>query len=759
MNVSGSTDFQANPLVGAVRVAGGARRDAAPCAAMVAPPSRAARGREGERLFILLDLTGSAPAHLYREMREVVSREYWATGGSVTAAMRRAAAAANRHLFQFNLSTASSGRCYGGMTCAVLHSEDIFILQTGPGRACVLRRNQFTCFAGDEELPHLGMGVVADVRLYHAFAASGDTLLLASSSLAQAAGEEGLARVLPRAAVDEVLTGLEQVGAGVDFTALVARLALPSAAPRAVALPRAAVAPPRAKEPAARETPWRSISAKVTEGLQRSRPVQPRPAEPSALPPMPEFEPAGEPGQGLGERVWDGARVVGRGLGERVRVGARAVWRGIVAAGATAATGAKALFRRMLPGVERGARRQKRQPRTVPKENRVVMMAIAVGIPVLVAIVVALAWNTFGAQARLEGLKTLARQEAQQAQTTSVVSETREHWKAVLGYADQIAGLQPEDPDVAELRELARKALDELDGIVRLAFVELGNFGAGSEPRQLVVHGQTVFVLDPAAGWAAQVNFGLTEDGIIVGETPFTFANTGLEVDGSSIGGLLDFAWIGSGSGRMTSGIVILEENGGLVSYDPAWGGEEGEPHLTHSYLDTTPKQPEAIGSFDGSLYILDPGEGEGRILRYDPQGEVYPDPPGYYFTVAPARSLVDAIDMAIDVNIYVLHKDGAIYKYLSGEPQAFDTGGVPEGFNQPVALVVGANGDSGRVYVADGGNQRVVVLESDGAFCAQFRTEEAFDDLEALAVDEAAGRFYVFSGGRLYVAPLPRLP
>jgi hypothetical protein len=86
MNVSGSTNFQTDPLVGAVRVAGGARRDAAPCAAMVAPPTRAARGRQGERLFILLDLTGSAPAHLCREMREVVSREYWSTGGSVTAA-------------------------------------------------------------------------------------------------------------------------------------------------------------------------------------------------------------------------------------------------------------------------------------------------------------------------------------------------------------------------------------------------------------------------------------------------------------------------------------------------------------------------------------------------------------------------------------------------------------------------------------------------------------------------------------------------
>jgi hypothetical protein len=66
---------------------------------------------------------------------------------------------------------------------------------------------------------------------------------------------------------------------------------------------------------------------------------------------------------------------------------------------------------------------------------------------------------------------------------------------------------------------------------------------------------------------------------------------------------------------------------------------------------------------------------------------------------------------------------------------------------------------------VADPGKQRVVVLEPDGAFLAQFRADEALDtkgaldELESLAVDEAAGRFYVFGGGRLYVAPLPLLP
>jgi hypothetical protein len=771
MNVSGSADFQTNPVFGTLRVAGGTRWDAAPCAVMMAPPPRVARGRAAERLFILLDLTGPVTPHLYREMREVVAQEYWSTSGSVTAAMRQAAAAANRHLFQFNLSVDSFNRCYGGLICAVLHGEDIFIVHAGPGRTCVLRRNQFDCFPRGGELPHLGMGIVADVRLYHAFAAIGDTLLLASSSLARAAGDAGLARVLPRADVDEVLTALEQVGAGVDFIALVARLVLPAPAPRAVAPPQAAVVPSRPvvaplqpETPADRETSWRSISVQVTEGLQRTRSQTARPAEPRDLPPAPVSPPpvlqapARRPGPTLGERVWKDVQVVGRGFGERVRDGARTVGHGIVAAGAAVAAGARALFHRMLPGAERRAQRQARQPRPIPKENRVVMMAVAIGIPILMGIFVLAVWLTSGTKARFESLIALAEAEKQQAQTTGVVSETRKHWDLVFKYAEQAASLQTGDPAAAELQAQALRAIDELDGIVRLTFVGLGSLGEGSVPRQLVVHGQTIFVLDPAAGWVAQVNFNLTDEGIVVpDETPSVFAKTDLEVDGGTVGGLVDFAWVESGSGRMASGLVILDEDGGIVSYDPAWGSESGEPHLTRSLLGMPPRVPRAIDSFEGRLYVLDPSE--EQIWRYDPQGDLYPNRPSPYFVVSPARPLGDAIDMAIDANVYILHADGTINKYLSGEPQVFETGSVPEGFTQPVALAVDPDSDSGRVYVADAGGKRVVVLEADGAFCAQFRTDEAFDALEAVAVDEAAGRFYVFSGGRLYVAPLPRLP
>ena len=46
--------------------------------------------------------------------------------------------------------------------------------------------------------------------------------------------------------------------------------------------------------------------------------------------------------------------------------------------------------------------------------------------------------------------------------------------------------------------------------------------------------------------------------------------------------------------------------------------------------------------------------------------------------------------------------------------------------------------------------------LGPNGSFQAQLRADKAFDALEALAVDEAAGRLYVISGGSLYGATLP---
>jgi hypothetical protein len=113
---------------------------------------------------------------------------------------------------------------------------------------------------------------------------------------------------------------------------------------------------------------------------------------------------------------------------------------------------------------------------------------------------------------------------------------------------------------------------------------------------------------------------------------------------------------------------------------------------------------------------------------------------------------------MTIDGNIYLLHSDGTIQKFYGGERQAFEVRGLPDEQDLSGAVAITADpSDRGRqLFVADRANQRVVRLSQDGAFETQYRATEGMSELEALALDETAGRLFTISDGHLYVATLP---
>lgn len=775
MNLTNSTGSKIEPVIGTLRIVSGRRlKDAAPCAMALSSPLRAARSRDGERLFILLDVTGPVSSHLYRELREVVTRAYWSSTGSVTAALRQAVTAANRHLFQANLYSAPSDRYHGGLICAVLRDEDLFVLRSGSAQSCFVHQGHLKSFSGTEDLAPLGMGQVADVRLHHTYVAPGDRLLLASSMLVDMMDDTGVARVLARVEVQEILDGLEQVGAGADFSALVARWPLPGEA-RPVESRAPTLRGTQDEVPGKRRTRW---PFSRPEGSARSdldeapvTPVEPlghtveayRPTqlEPLELEveeeapvereyPLPSheplrLEPVRETGPSLGERVGDGVRAVGRGT---------------VAAGGSLAGGVSTLFRRMLPDPKRKARRRarpsrSRAPRPIPKENRGVMVAAAIGIPIVLAVTVALAYRSFGAEARFRSLIEQAEEETTLAQAVGGSTElSRPHWEAALGYADAAAALRSDDQVALALQAQAQAALDLIDGIIRLEPILLKDFGLGTAPRQLVVHGRTIFVLDPAGGWLSQLTLNQTGDSIVEEGDISSLVKTDQQIGEGTVGSLVDFVWVDLAGGRQTSGLLVLEEDGALISYDPAWQIEGGAPQLQRSFLGIPPESPRAIDTYDGRLYVLDVAI--NQIRRYEPRGDTYPERPEHYFVVPPSRPLADVLDMAIDGYIYLLYDDGTVLKFLRGEPEDFDVRGLPGNLSQAVALAVDPNGNSGVVYVVDRGNNRVVALGPDGTFRAQFRADEAFDALEALVVDEAMRRMYVISGGRFYVASLP---
>ncbi|HIQ01739.1 MAG TPA: hypothetical protein EYH30_06370, partial [Anaerolineales bacterium] len=220
-----------------LRLLGGRRQEGAPPGvAVLTAPLHPAQGREGDTFTMVLDLGEGVPSRLYREVREVAAQAFWSTPGGVTAALRRAMAAANRVLFHHNQQVAPEERCYGALSCAALRPGELFLAQVGAACAAALCGGLLERFPR-ESLPPLGAAAYVEVRVAYLVVRPGDTLVLASRGLAHTASDDALRRVLSLAEMDAVADGLEQVAGGADFTALMVRwppeaaLAAPSPTP------------------------------------------------------------------------------------------------------------------------------------------------------------------------------------------------------------------------------------------------------------------------------------------------------------------------------------------------------------------------------------------------------------------------------------------------------------------------------------------------------------------------------------------------
>ncbi len=753
------------PDVATLRTVDGTRiADASPYVAALEPPARAARGRENERLFILLWLIGRPARRHYRELLEMVARTYWTTTGSITAALRRAAGAANQHLFQRNLRLAPSDRCYGGLSCAVLHGEDLFILQAGPGGAFIWQSDHHKIFPSQERLAHLGIGPLADARLHHVFVASGDVLLLTSPSLPRQAGVDAIIQTLPQAQVPSIIDDLERVSAEADITALVARMVQTEDQP--------APSPP---------------AEKVERGLKETIQETPEPtgdgprATPKAIVQTPRrtwWEQLGTGFRAIGGAAKRALHLAGRGLSALARGGGivgsslidsgkrtlkvlsrgiRFVGYSLFAAVSWSAGGFVTLVRRMLPGVEAppaaGHRPRARPPRSAPEENRVVMMSIAIAIPIIVAIVVALSYLRFRRTSRLHELITRAEREIEAIESIGEDQEsTRAHWKRALNLASEAVDLAPNDPTPAAMLAEAQSALDEIDQVVRLSPTSLFDFGSNNANRQLIIQSNMLFVFDPTDDWVAQLTVS-TIDSSQDTEDEGYLIQADDQAGSSVVGDMVDCTWVEQANGRRSSALVVLTSSGDIISLDPSWD-TEGNPDKRRSALGKPPQAPQALHSYQGRLYILDvPAGEEGQIWRYNPNGDAYTEDPEPYFEEEeePPRPLTEAVDMAIDGFIYLLYTDGTVVKFLGGEVEDFQIRGVPGELGEEVIIAVDPHTHNGPVYLADRSSKRIVVLEPDGAFQKQIRTDGNFDGLEALTVDETAGRLYILNKGTVY--------
>ena len=178
--------------------------------------------------------------------------------------------------------------------------------------------------------------------------------------------------------------------------------------------------------------------------------------------------------------------------------------------------------------------------------------------------------------------------------------------------------------------------------------------------------------------------------------------------------------------------IYALTEQG--VATIPEKGG--GEVVITPDELwnDVT-----VIGTYGGSVYLLDRGQGE--IWKYPALSEGY-GARRRWLGAGIILDLSKVVDMKVDGDIWLLTSSGKLERYSRGVPLAFGMEGMPyisgDRMMSPSALFVSED----KVYILENGAKRVVVFDIEsGKYLKQYENEE---------LDE--GKDIVEEGGKVYV-------
>ena len=721
--------------VAPLHIAGGAPRVTAPPGTLAqASPRRAARARSEDLVFLNLSLHPGQPSApgLADELARLAAEAYYGTPGSVTAALREAAAAVNDQLIAVNRQSGEEavGQLRGRMLLGVLRGGDVYIAQCGVAQAALIRPGHVTHYTSEEIADRpLGASSSLQIRFHHAEVRPGDILVLTTASppLWSDATLSGLAGLEPNQAVDRL-----GAASGRDLTGLLLRMAAPGAKP-ASPLPT----PERARRgTAAPRQPHRAPP--------RQRPITP----PRARPPS---------------QTWRALRSFGAWLGRSFMPLAAAFGKLLsrMAPGLAEPFLPRNGIRRAAPG---GAAAEPKAPATIPPS---LLTGTAIIVPLIVVAVAALLYIGRGRAELFSDYLSQARSAVVSAQIKPSPADARLDWEEALRLLD-LAERYDKNEDSQTLRAQAQAALDQLDLVTRLEFrpVLSGGFGASARINTMAATGSDLYLSDESALriW----HLWTTGRGYEVDREFDCLEGAGSIVNMSAPVDLV----VQEGPGPLgTEGLVAIDADGTLLYCAPGQRPASGQ--LTSPDIGWG-----RIQAFDVSadrLYVLDPGR--NAVYIYSAEGGLFSGNPSLYF-VEQIPDLQNAVDLAATPEeLFILRADGRLEKCersLEAAPGGgsrilaacgavpFEDerpGGVP-GDHIPGALVVDmlyAPPPEPSLYFLDGLGKRVLLYSLRLVYQGQFLATQPLDgEVTGLAL-AAPDEMFIAAGSQVYYARLSR--
>jgi hypothetical protein len=732
-------------LVGEVLLLEGVRQSTTPATGAFNAPRRAARGREDDMLYVLIDLLGDVSSADLHTVMQQATRAYWSSQGSVTAALRAALTAANHWLMDHNTHAPLAERLTGGMVCAVLRGSEVYGAQAGPTSMYIMQGTaiEFYPARDAEPLPAVGTTRALEMRYAHGQLKPGDTLLLADARFGAHTPLEVVSSAIGHVSVDKALENLEQLIGKGDLIALVAQAAPAETEQKSTAVVAAATAAATAVvvthpiEPAVSAAPPSGSDSTV----EPDEPIIRVAGRPGAAPATQPAASAGTPPAPSGAPTPPAAAQARPAFVDRSREWLAALGISLKRSAGSVGTAGQLVAQRTTP---EGTRLK---PPSLTRNQTAIMVAVVVAIPVIVALLVSVVYARQSAQEAMLSHIASAQNEIALAAQAVTGKETRQRWANAADEARQALQLDAQNAEAQQILAQAQAELDKIDNVNTLAPAVLWDFKTPGQ-RHLASQGFSLFALDRLANQVNRLILNTAGDQLEGSPEPILVPS--MTVNGQAPGNLVDFTSMSSSINRQAGDLVIGHEQG-LIEYNLSFGLQTlpfGE--------NTLPSSIKRLRSFDGKLYALDPKA--QQIWRYEPQGNGYPSAPTPYLAEA-LPDLEKATDLAIDGNVYVTLSDGRLLKFKEGKPEPFEFRNLGEPLQNPTIVATDQNVRDSSVYVFDAARQRIAQFRPDGLFVRQFRADGSlFDGLQDLLVDEQNNRLYVINQGVLSTVTLPPL-
>jgi hypothetical protein len=730
-------------------------------------------GRGKGRLHVLVELTGGAfgRPEMAQDLVSAISDEYYGTPGTVTYGLRQAVLLANAYLKRSNERVASEHRL-GGVVCVVLRGREAFVAQAGWPMVYLLRDQALVEAYPDTTLENLdasvlGQDPVIEVRLFRLPIRSGDTILMLDGPFARHLDPDRLGGLVS-GSNERALQNLEALAPPEDCTAMIVRAPSTAAGAREPAdqwtfapveqAERAGVAGQPAQRTPARSagkaptTPRRTRAPHETSRAPAAGRVAPTPDREHSTPAREQPAPPPQARADLRKKAQAALHTVGnglRGLGERLLPDRQGPETDYPSESGPVSRDASRVQRRSRER-ERAIRRRGQAQHTNWG------LAVALAIPIIALLFVGgymLYQNWSSSNQYNEHLEQARRKREIALSQAESPTIARDYWLEVLSSLQAAAAVQPDQPEIAQMREQAERELDRIDGVTRLAQIyKIYEYtGPSSAPSRIVVAGLDVYVLDRGRGQVYRHALNEPRNALRNPTADQLLLQRGQLVEGATVQDLVDLTWMDEGGDRQAGALLVLDRSGQLFEYDPAW---EQVGHQTLGGTDTW-RAPTSLRTFDANLYLLD--SLSNQVHKY--LEAQYAQPPTRWITQADA-DLRTAVDMGIDGNIYILHNNGKLDKYYAGERIPFAVTRVPRPLSGGNALHLDVEEATEYIYVADASERRIVQLDREGVFVRQLQPglgqEDLFRQLAGLYVDEMGAKLYYVAANTLYITDLP---